>query len=117
MWIYIRATLVIILIIVLAYYVTRFVAVKGPAGIRRNPDIKIRATTSLGRDKQIVIAEIGTTAYILGVTGSHVELIDTVNPQELDESCAKEPEPSAPQTSIKQEFWERLKGTYKDPRL
>jgi flagellar biosynthetic protein FliO len=114
-WDYLKAVFLIVLIIAAAYYVTRFVATKAAGTRSRAADIRIRSSAALGRDRQIVIAEIGGNAYILGVTAQHVELIDKMDASELD---AKLPEAGTkpPVPDFKREFLERLKGTYRDPR-
>lgn len=114
MWEYLKATFLIVLIIAAAYYVTKFVASRavGPGG--RSGDIRISSSVTLGKDRQLVIAEIGGKAYILGITPQHVELIDKLERSELDD--AREKEPSAPPTmDFKKEFLERLCGTYRGP--
>ncbi len=114
---YVKATVLIIVIIVGAYYVTKFVATRGFVGVgRSNPDIKLRSSLPLGKDKQLVIAEIGEQAYILGVTSQHVELVDKLDRAVLDEQLRRDPEEDK-QVGInfRQEFLERLRGTYKGP--
>ena len=114
-WEYLKTVFLIVVIIAAAYYVTKFVATKaaGPRG--RASDIRIRSSAPLGRDRQIVIAEVGTHAYILGVTAQHVELIDKVDKAELDAGRPEEA-PKPPTPSFKKEFLERLQGTYRNPR-
>ena len=73
-WDYLKATLLIILIIAAAYYVTKFVASK-TTGPRGGGEIRIRSAVSLGKDRQLVIAEIGGKAYLLGVTPQHGNVI------------------------------------------
>jgi len=114
-WEYLKTVFLIVVIIAAAYYVTKFVAAKaaGPRG--RTGDIRVRSSAPLGRDRQLVVAEVGGYAYILGVTAQHVELIDKVNKAELDDARPEEETPT-PVSDFKREFLERLKGTYRDPR-
>jgi Flagellar biogenesis protein len=112
---YLKAIFLIVLIIIAAYYVTKYIAARasGPRG--RSADIHIRASAQLGRDRSLVVAEVGGMAYILGVTGQHVELIDKVDPEQLDASLPPQ-QPGDPRKSdFAKEFWERFKGTYHDP--
>ena len=112
-WEYLKTVFLIVVIIAAAYAVTKFVAARasGPRG--RTADIRVRSSAPLGRDRQLVIAEVGGYAYLLGVTAQHVELIDRLDQSELD---GDHPEEEAPASDFKKEFWERLKGTYRDPR-
>jgi len=112
-WDYLKATLLIILIIAAAYYVTKFVASK-TTGPRGGGEIRIRSAVSLGKDRQLVIAEIGGKAYLLGVTPQHVELVGELDPQKLD-SGRPEESPEPPRRDFSREFWERFRGTYQGP--
>lgn len=115
-WEYLKAVLVIILIIAAAYYVTKFVAKRagGPRG--RSAEIRVRSSAVLGRDRQLVLVEIGKYVYILGVTAQHVELIDKVSREELDADLPEEKSTQPAALDFKQEFWRRFRGTYHDPR-
>lgn len=112
-WDYTKAVILIVLIIAAAYYVTKFVASK-TAGPRGGGEIRIRSSVSLGKDRQLVIAEIGGKAYLLGVTPQHVELVGELNREELDSGRPEEP-PTPPSRDFGREFWERFRGTYQGP--
>lgn len=115
-WDYIKAVLLIVVIIAAAYYVTRHIAVKG-TGNTKNSNIRLLGSRAIGRDRHIVLTEIGDKVYILGVTGQNINVIDTLPSEEFR---AQEPEqtPAAPplrETGFAKEFLERFKGTYKGP--
>lgn len=115
-WEYIKAVIMIVLIIAAAYYVTKYVAVRAGNVRGASAGVKIRGSAPLGRERQIVLAEIGDTVYILGVTAQHIELLDKVDKDKLGDL----PEPSfgKPTASgFQKEFLERLKGTYKGSHL
>jgi len=114
-WEYLKTVFLIVVIIAAAYYVTKFVATKAAGSRGRASDFRIRSSASLGRDRQIVMVEVGEHAYILGVTAQHVELIDKVDKAELDAGRPEE-ESKPPVSNFKKEFLERLQGTYRDPR-
>lgn len=114
-WEYLKTVFLIVVMIGAAYYVTKFVATKAAGTRGRASDIRIRSSASLGRDRQIVIAEVGENAYILGVTAQHVELIDKVDKAVLGTGQVEEV-PKPPISNFKKEFLERLQGTYRDPR-
>jgi flagellar biogenesis protein FliO len=114
-WEYCKAVILIVIIIAAAYYVTKFVAVRAGGPRSRAGEIRIRSTASMGRDRQVVITEIGDSAYILGVTSQHIDLIDKVPLDELNAALPEEP-PAPVAQDFKKEFLERLKGTYRDPR-
>lgn len=115
-WEYCKAVVLIVLIILAAYYTTKFIAARATGKYSHGTDIRIRSSMSLGRDKQIVIAEIGEKAYVLGVTAQQIELIDQLEKDRLEASLPKGP-PAAPAPDFHKEFFERLKGTYQGPRL
>lgn len=116
MWEYLKATFLIILIIAASYYVTKYVATKAAGTRGKSRDIRIKSSVTLGRDRQLIIAEIGEKAYLLGVTPQHVELVDKLELSELENEKEKEEPPAPPTANFKREFLERLCGTYRDPR-
>lgn len=112
LWDYLKATFMIVLIIGAAYYVTKVVATKSTIP-RDNMYIRVRSSVSLGRDRRLVIAEVGEKVYILGVTPQHIELVDQMK---KDEFTLTEPEAQGvpAQTDFRREFLERLRGTFQD---
>lgn len=112
LWDYMKATFMIVLVIAAAYYATKFVAFKSSSP-RGNANIRVHSSVSLGRDRRLVIAEIGEKIYILGVTPQHIELVDRMTRDELgfDEPDGEEP---PLRMDFRKEFLERLRGTYQD---
>ena len=107
-WDYLKAVVLIVLIIGAAYYVTKMVAKKSSGLTSRGVDIKLLGSRSFGRDKHLVITEIGEKVYVLGLANQNITLIDTLS---ADEFSAEQAEPIAPQMSgFAKEFLERLKG-------
>jgi flagellar biosynthetic protein FliO len=116
-WEYIKAVMMIVLIIAAAYYVTKYVAVKAGGARSASAGVKIRGSASLGRERQIVLAEIGGTVYVLGVTAQHIELLDKMAGDQL-EDLPEETLSGRPAVSgFQKEFLERLKGTYRGSHL
>ncbi len=109
-WDYLKAVVLIVLIIGAAYYVTKLVAKKGSGLTSKGAEIKLLGSRSFGRDKHLVITEIGEKVYVLGLTNQNITLIDTLAADEFSASQA-EPAAAAPQMSgFAKEFFERLKG-------
>lgn len=109
-WDYLKAVVLIVLIIGAAYYVTKLVAKKGSGFSTKGADIKLLGSRSFGRDKHLVITEIGEKVYVLGMTAQNITVIDTLPAGEFPTEQA---EPASPQTSgFAKEFFERLKGNY-----
>lgn len=107
-WDYLKAVVLIVLIIGAAYYVTKLVAKKGSGLTAKGTEIKLLGSRSFGRDKHLVITEIGEKVYVLGMTAQNITLIDTIAAEEFSTQQA---EPEMPQTSgFAKEFLERLKG-------
>lgn len=116
-WEYIKAVVLVVAIIAAAFYVTRLVAVKGTGGAK-NSAIRILGTRALGRDRQVVMTEIGEKIYVLGVTAQNISLIDTLPAGEYHAGeVPAEPGPGIPPTTGKfaKEFLDRFKGTYRGP--
>lgn len=112
LWDYVKATFMIVMIIAAAYYVTKFVATKS-AIPRGNMDIRIRSSVSLGRDRRLVIAEVGEKVYILGVTPQHIELVDQMQ-KDAFTVTETEDQPSPAPVDFRQELLKRLRGTFQD---
>lgn len=110
-WDYLKAVVLIVLIIGAAYYVTKLVAKKGAGLSAKGTEIKLHGSRSFGRDKHIVITEIGEKVYILGLTAQNITLIDTIAADEFSAGQAEQQAAAAPQMSgFAKEFFERLKG-------
>lgn len=112
---YVQAIVIIGAIILAAYYVTKLVAKTGGGGFRKNSGIKIIASQALGKDKSIVIVEIGEHNYILGVSAQRVEMLDKLSKTEL--SLKKEEPVQAPPsfgTSFKEELNKRFNKSNKN---
>ena len=69
---------VMLLVIFLAYYVTKFVAVKSRTGFGKPRYFKLIDRFNISKDKMIVLVSVGQAAYLIGVTNQTVTLIDTI---------------------------------------
>lgn len=116
-WEYIKAVIMIVLILAAAYYVTKYVAGKA-GGIRSaSSGVKIRGSAPLGRERQIVLAEVGDFVYILGVTAQHIELLDKIEKDKLEELSPEYAAAKPILSGFQKEFLERLKGTRRGSHL
>lgn len=116
-WEYIKAVIMIVLIIAAAYYVTKYVAMKAGGARSASAGIKIRGTAPLGRERQIVLAEIGDTVYILGVTAQHIELLDKMEKDRLGDLPPEYSSGKPAVSGFQKEFLERLRGIHRGSHL
>ncbi len=107
-WDYVQAIVIIGAVILASYYVTRLVAKTGGGVYRRGTGIRQVASLPLGKDKSVVIVEIGETAYILGMTQQHVELLDKLPKDELKLIREEQEAPPSFMSSFKEELNKRL---------
>ena len=84
LWDYIKAIVVICILIFAAYYVTKITAKASGGKFRRSSNIRLSGTLPLGKDKSVSIVKIGEYAYILGVGTQRVEMLDKVLLSELN---------------------------------
>ncbi len=113
-WEYTKAVLLIVVIIMAAYFATKLIAKNG-LNRRGGAEVKIITSRPLSRDKQLLIAEISEYIYILGVSAHEISLIDKVPKSEFRFSEPEEANPSGRTMSdFAKEFAERFKGTYHD---
>ena len=75
----------LLLIFVAAYLVTRFVGGKAKmgAGQGRIRHMQVLETLSLGRDRSVVMVEVGGKYCLIGVSGQNVSLIGMFDPEDL----------------------------------
>lgn len=116
-WEYIKAVMMIILILAAAYYVTRYVAGRASGARGTSAGVKIRGSASLGRDRQIVLAEVGGEVYILGVTAQHIELLDKIEKEKLGDPLPESSTMNPDLSAFRKEFLKRLKGTGRGSHL
>ncbi len=80
---------VLIAVLLLAYYATRFIATRG-AGYTKTSRMRVKERVALARDKSVVLLETKETYYLLGVTVQNVQLIAAVPRGELGELTTEE---------------------------
>ena len=88
----------VLVIIVLAYLFTRYVAGRGgaigvPGGTER---FKVLARLSLGREQSAVLVKAGEKYLLLGVTASEVTVLKELTPEEAEAVYALPPDQPAP---------------------
>lgn len=77
-----------LIVVIGAYYVTRFVGMKASGQTRaglRNRNIKIIDRYAIARDKQFCVVEVADKVYVLGVTTQGMTLLDTYDAEEFAE--------------------------------
>lgn len=68
---------VLVLILVAAYFTTRFLSVKG-GNLMRGRYMQVKDRLILSKDKQILLVEISGRFYIVGVSAQQIQLLGTV---------------------------------------
>lgn len=114
-WDYVQAIVIIGAVILAAYYVTKLVAKTSGGGFRKNTGIKLVGSQPLGKDKSVVIVEIGEFDYILGVSAQRVEMLDKIARTEL--GLKKEEQVQTPPSfgvSFREELNKRFNRPNKD---
>lgn len=105
-WSYLKAIFGICFVIFAAYYVTRYYARMSGGGLQRRSHIKIHGSTSVGRDKALVVVSVGKKAYLLGVGTQSIDCLDSFDVSELP----ADPEPDHNiGKSFQSELLERMK--------
>lgn len=74
--------LVFVLILVAAYYVTKWVSTTG-LNIQKNKNIKVLEVFRLNQSKYIYIIELGKKVVALGVSKDHIEYLTDLDMNEL----------------------------------
>lgn len=76
------------LVLCLAYFFTRYFAVKGLGGIGgvrswgRESKLRLLDRMPLGREQYLAVVQAGKTCFLLGVTGTQVTLLRELNAEE-----------------------------------
>lgn len=68
---------VLVLILVAAYFTTRFLSVKG-GNLMRGRHMQVKDRLVLSKDKQILLVEISGRFYIVGVSAQQMQLLGVV---------------------------------------
>ncbi|MDL2224984.1 flagellar biosynthetic protein FliO [Eubacteriales bacterium OttesenSCG-928-M02] len=75
----------LLLIFVAAYFVTKFVGGRSKMGMSqgRLRRMRIVETLPMGRDRNIVLVEVGGKYCLLGVTGQNINLLECFDPAQV----------------------------------
>lgn len=107
-WDYIQIIAVIGVVIYAAYFITKLVAGTSST-IRNSANVKQIGMLQLGRDKSVVLVEIGEYVYILGVGAQHIALLDKLARSELNLVREDGPPAAGFAETFQKELNERLK--------
>lgn len=78
--------LAFILIIIAAYYTTKFIATKS-TNITKSKHINIIERMPLSKDKWLFLIEINKEIFLLGVTTNNINIIHSFSADELEKIC------------------------------
>lgn len=76
------ALLLVVLIIFLSYYATKYLA-KGAAKISGASHMKVIDRIVLGQDRVLLIVQIGAAYYLIGSSDQSISLLKELNPDDL----------------------------------
>ena len=90
----------IIIVIIAAYYATKYIGLKASGQNRskyrrRNRNIILRDRFAISKDKSFCIVEIAGKAYVIGVTNQSMTLLDTLDATVFEKNEAKTSETAA----------------------
>ena len=109
-WSLLGVLFVVILILFLAYWVTRWIAIHGSPGGGISPlpgdggALRLLAQLPVGRNERLVLARLNQRCYLLGVTEHNITLLRELEGEEA------EPWLAAGEHSSAQSFLEVLSG-------
>ncbi|MEL7608368.1 MAG: flagellar biosynthetic protein FliO [Bacillota bacterium] len=72
----------LLLVFVGAYYATKVLSGRTKSSMRGGY-MRIKDSMLLGRDKQLILLEVGSKVYLLGISGQSVGLVGTLEKDEL----------------------------------
>lgn len=73
---------VVVLILYLAYVVTKYIG-RGVGAGARSGCMRVRDQIPLGRDRAAAIVQIGTRFFLVGITGSQISMLAELEEDEL----------------------------------
>lgn len=104
--------LAVIVILVLAYYCTRFISSKSVIGQRRRGSVghmKIVDQLTIGKEQQMLLTCVGERYFLLGVSASEISLLAEITQDEAElweKDSDGEPDKKLP--TFKEAFLENL---------
>lgn len=102
---------VMVLVILAAGYVTRYVAQRAGRSMARTRYMKVMDRLALAKDKTVVILRVGETDYLVGISGQNITLLDTLEPlPEPPEADGRGGGPGGPVTDRLRTLLERPGG-------
>lgn len=108
--------LCVVVIILLAYLFTRYVARRGGLGFMGasggTGQLKVLARLSLGREQSVALVQAGERYLLLGVTASKVELLAELTREEAEAMCSRpadQPQPPSFRESLRTVLKQRKK--------
>lgn len=86
--------ILLLLVFLAAYYTTRFLSVK-TWGTARGKYMKLKDSMLIGRDKQLILLEVGDKEFLIGATAQSVNLIGTLEKDSIIPVAEDKQAPSA----------------------
>jgi flagellar protein FliO/FliZ len=106
----------VVVILALAYWVTKYVALHGRAGVYNKTgsegELVLLARLALGKDQQLVVVRIGERCYLLGVAATQITLLSELAPEEV---ASWQSDHDAPPAQVSPDFGKLLKGVLRQP--
>lgn len=106
--------LCVVVIILLAYWFTKYVAARGGTGIfgasKGSGQLKVLARQSVGKDQALLLVQVGERYFLLGAAASAISTLAEFTQEEADAW----PEP--PQRPASPDFREALRTVFHQKR-
>ncbi len=97
--------LIVVVILGLAYWVTRYMGTRGGPGIIRqsgqNLQMKILAQITVGRDQRLVVADIAGRYFLLGLSSGGISNLAELTREDIEAWQARENRGDEPRQSNK----------------
>ena len=93
----VRLVAAFVIVLFLAYYITRFLGASGRLSRARGANIKVLEATSVGQAGSVQLVRVGQKVLLLGVTKEHISVLTEMTEDELDVSIyTPSPAPALP---------------------
>lgn len=94
LWEFIKAVFLFGIVIVLAWFTTRFVGLR-MGGAVRGRSLRVLEHVPAGRDRSVMLLEVGGRVYLVGSTAQQVTLLDAIDdPDVIDRIMKEAPDPA-----------------------
>jgi len=91
----VRLILAFVIVIFLAYYVTRFLGASGRLGRVKGSNLRVLEGTGVGQQSNVQLVRAGKRYFLLGVSKERVTLLAELGEDDIDASLYAQPQASS----------------------